>query len=284
MGEGRINYSAYCIIPKNRTTTFGDRLEQQNAYKLIVSNGYSVEMDGKECDKSITFEDSCLPIRVTLDRTGEDLGDDWSISSPIIELRFESIVRWWPKKWFIKSDGSLPRNITIHYGEIDICLDVINPEEKIVHDSFAETIISQDHDSAVIDNTIKHMGGEAVMFKKKKPTVEVEEPIEPKIEFETSATDVAKENTLPNQEENRMATEATTQNVVKENPLSSQEERKMTEGTTTEETPAPAKKGLSKKVKVTIAVCTGLAAVGVGVFGFFKLRSLKNGAVESVAE
>ena len=265
--SSRIKYDAFCIIPKNRTTTFGDRLEQQSAYNSIVTNGYSVEMDGEECDKIVTYEDSCLPIRVTMDRTGENLGDDWSLSSPIVEREFYGIPRWWPKKWFIKPDGSLPNNVVIHYGDIDINLTVINPSEKIVHDSFAETIISQDHDSAVIDNTIKEMGG-TVVFKKKKIAVDIEaEPtVSPIIEFqETSETSETTNIENPIKEEKMEMEETTTTTTT--TPETTQEQ---------ETTTIVEKKNLSKKAKITIGVCTGLVLIGGGILGFLKLRSLRN--------
>ena len=140
----RIKYDAYVIIPKNRTTTFSDRLEQQMAYNAIVTNGYCVDMDGVECDKIVTFEDSCLPIRICIDRTGKDIADDWNLGSPIQEIGFDCIIRWWPKKWFMKPNGTLPEKVLLHYGPVDIDLTVINPDEEIIKDSFADTIISQD--------------------------------------------------------------------------------------------------------------------------------------------
>lgn len=265
--NARIKYDAYVIIPKNRTTTFSDRLEQQMAYNAIVTNGYCVDMDGVECDKIVTFEDSCLPIRVCMDRTGKDIADDWNLGSPIQEIGFDCVIRWWPKKWFMKPNGTLPEKVLIHYGPVDIDLTVINPDEEVIKDSFADTIISQDGQLVQPNNSI-NVGGE-IMFKKNRIKEEVTEVTENEINAAEEAvidTTKAEEEDTTMPESENIAVAAATQ------------------PETTEATPK-AKKGFkNSKLGKGVAVCAIVAtAAGIG-FGVWKLISLKKGGAEAAAE
>lgn len=262
--NSRIKYDAYVIIPKNRTTTFSDRLEQQMAYNAIVTNGYCVDMDGVECDKIVTFEDSCLPIRICLDRTGKDIADDWNLGSPIQEIGFDCIIRWWPKKWFMKPNGTLPEKVLLHYGPVDIDLTVINPDEEVIKDSFADTIISQDGQLVQPNNSVNM--GEEIMFKKNKIKEVVTEVT---TENEINTADEAVIDTTKAEEEDTTMPES--ENIT--------EVAAATQSETTE-----AKKGFKNpKLGKGVAVCAIVAtAAGIG-FGVWKLISLKKGGVETVA-
>ena len=113
------------------------------------------------------------------------------------------------------------------------------------------------------------MGG-TVVFKKKKIAVDIEaEPtVSPIIEFqETSETAETTNIENPTKEEKIEMEETTTTTTT---PETTQEQ---------ETTTIVEKKGLSKKAKITISVCTGLVLVGGGILGFLKLRSLRNGEV-----
>lgn len=266
----RIKYDAYVIIPKNRTTTFSDRLEQQMAYNAIVTNGYCVDMDGIECDKIVTFEDSCLPIRICIDRTGKDIADDWNLGSPIQEIGFDCIIRWWPKKWFMKPNGTLPEKVLLHYGPVDIDLTVINPDEEIVKDSFADTIISQDSQLVQPNNSVtKDMGGEEIMFKKNRIKEEVisENKINTVDEAVIDTTKAEEEDTNMPTSENATEVAAT-----------------QTQSETTEATPKVKKGFKNSKLGKGVAACAIIAtAAGIG-FGIWKLISLKKGGAEAAAE
>lgn len=269
----RIKYDAYVIIPKNRTTTFSDRLEQQAAYNAIVTNGYCVDMDGVECDKIVTFEDSCLPIRICMDRTGKDTADDWNLGSPIQEIGFDCIIRWWPKKWFMKPNGTLPEKVLLHYGPVDIDLTVINPDEEVVKDSFADTIISQDGQLVQPNNSVtKDMGGEDIMFKKNKIKEEV--TAEVTTENEINTADEAVIDTTKAEEED--TTMPSTENATEVAATQTQPE-------TTEATPK-AKGFKNSKLGKGVAACAIIVtAAGIGL-GIWKLISLKKGGAEAAAE
>lgn len=258
MKQNKIVYDAKVIIPLNRTTTFNDRLEQQSAYNTIVTNGCTAIMDGEECDKLVTVEDACLPIRVTMDPTGKDVGDDWSISSPIQENDFAPINRWWPKKWFVKQDGTLPKSIQLDLGYVVLNLEVINPDTEVVKATFADTIISQDFNSVTENTNVK--GDD--MFRRTKPvdvTPEVT-PEETKVEQNNDKSDVIIiEPTIEQTKEDNMSENETT--------------------TTVEETTTPTtgKKKLSKKLKVGIIATAAAATIGAGVYAFLKIKAIKDG-------
>ena len=264
-----INYDAYVIIPKNRTTTFDDRAEQQSSLNSIITNGYWVTKDGVDMEKLVQYNDSCLPIRVLNDPTGTDLGDDWSIASPVTEIGFAAIVRWWPKKWFINSDGSLPSMVTIHYGGIDINCTVLNPDSETVGKSFEDTIISQDHDAmtSAIDLSIDKLKKENNMFKRKL-TVQEEQNAIPEEEIKVVDAPRTEEEELP---ENTF-TEA------------KKEDETMAEGTTETTTTEVAETTTAKKSNKGATVLKVLGVLGVAAgLGFGIYKFVTRGA-ESAAE
>lgn len=187
-------YEAYVILSNWRYAKFGERTEQQEAFKFLTENGISVELDDgkivKDNEKSpLELNDTCLPIRIMFDASGLDFSDDWTFSSPISEIKFNGICRWWPKKWLYTDEKvTLPEEILIHYGPVDIRLLVVKPSDDVMKKSFADVIIEHDktqigaYDQSIdrIKQTLeKNMFGKNKKKESEVQTVVDEEKIEP---------------------------------------------------------------------------------------------------------
>ena len=260
---GKIVYDTWGIVPKNKCSKFGETAETASAYNLIVTNGYWVSEEDKQF-KQVKYDDLCVPVRFTLDKTGKDLGDDWTISSPIPELEFRSINRFWPKDWFINTDGTLKKKITVHYGPVDINVDIIDVDEKVLKGTFDDVILPSDNkiDVGIIDEMIENINEQKednIMFRNKdknKENISAEET-----EVQMDRAPIAVEDTSV------AAESASTPEVV-----STPEEAAT-------EVAEPKKKfKLGKGVKICFGIGVGVGILsGLGYFGY-KFFKAKNGA------
>lgn len=226
-----IVYNAFCIVCNWRYAPFNERDERFEALQFIRENDLSISVGNKTYSaKNLKDTDISVPIRIMIDKNGEDSSDDWTFSSVIKELDWAGINRYWPKTWFYDEDGQPAEFIVIHYAEnIDINLQIVNPSDKIMKASFADVIINQDKDIItgydksiqVVEEALKSEDVE--MFKNKKKikianpekesTVEVtDEPIEQAVGTEESTgveqqlANIAKEEVTKTKKQKRLLT------------------------------------------------------------------------------
>lgn len=227
-----IVYNAFCIVCNWRYAPFNDRDERFESLQFIQENNLSISVGDKTYSaKNLNDTDISVPIRIMIDKSGEDSSDDWTFSSVIKELDWAGINRYWPKSWFYDENGQPADFIVIHYAEnIDINLQIVNPSDKIMKSSFADVIINQDKDIItgydksiqVVEEALKSEDVE--MFKNKKKikianpetkesTVEVsDEPVEQAVGTEESTgveqqlADIAKEEVAKTKKQKRLLT------------------------------------------------------------------------------
>lgn len=276
-------YEAYAILCNWRYTNFKDRTELKEAYDFIQENDISLEVDGKTRNihnKPFDEYSSAMPIRIMMDPTGTDFADDWTFDSPIEEIKWNGILRWWPKSWlYLDGETQLPKEILIHYGPIDLKLIVIKPSDTVMKQSFADVIIN--HDRTLIGSydqsidSIRQNMEKNNMFGKKKETakvVEINDQIEEKPEIKISAIDDFMSEKI----------KSTDQTCEKVNVQ--QEEKNMNEETKTtqvnEGALAASRKKFSKAkvalgISITVALVAGATAVG---YKIYKAKSGKTSA------
>lgn len=141
-------YNAFCIVCNWRYAPFNERDERFESLQFIRENDLSITVNDKTHKAEYLHDDDIsVPIRIMIDKNGEDSSDDWTFSSVIKELDWAGINRFWPKEWFYDGEGNPAKEITIHYAEnIDIVLQIVKPSDKIMKSSFADVIINQDKD------------------------------------------------------------------------------------------------------------------------------------------
>lgn len=275
-------YEAYVILCNWRYTNFKDRTELKEAHNFIWENDISVEVDGKPRSihtKPFHDESSAMPIRIMMDPTGTDYADDWTFDSPIEEIKWNGILRWWPKSWlYLDGETQLPKEILIHYGPIDLKLIVVNPSDEVMKQSFADVIINHDrtligsYDQS-IDN-IKQNMEKNNMFGKKKQTatvVEVKDQIEEKKpETKNFVEGLVSGNIEP-------TIDQTISSVQQEETIMN-EEAKVTTETVKEEGALAASRKRFSKAKLGLGIGIGAAIIAGGLAIGYRIYKAKTGA------
>ena len=148
-------YDAYVIVPLRKQMCFKDSYLSKDALEHMKEWNVSAEVERDTRDDGntekcrnidiVTESDTVIPIRITMDVTGEDFSDDWIVASPIIELNFNPINRWWPKDWFIDENDRPYDNIRINYKEnIVLNLKYIKVRQEVINESFIDVITPTD--------------------------------------------------------------------------------------------------------------------------------------------
>jgi len=148
-------YDAYVIVPLRKQMCFKDSYLSKDALEHMKEWNVSAEVERDTRDDgntekcrnidTVTESDTVIPIRITMDVTGEDFSDDWIVASPIIELNFNPINRWWPKDWFIDENDRPYDNIRINYKEnIVLNLKYIKVRQEVINESFIDVITPTD--------------------------------------------------------------------------------------------------------------------------------------------
>lgn len=277
------NYDAYCIVPLNKVMRFCD---------TYISDVALMDLQNMDCkafngDDDTTFNecrdiesfkntDSVVPIRIMMDVTGLDFSDDWTVASPIKELEFGPVNRWWPKEWFISNQNKPFKQVRIEYKNIVLNLKLITVSDDVLNESFIDVITPTDmlsDDISIAQNSVVKVKGDnnTMAFGKKqsaniKIEGKIEEPTEKEIEVSVSESPVSE----------IINTEIPSVNdiVVEEEPETSAAK--------------PTKKiskSAAKKVLIAAGVTTAVAAAGVGVyFGVRAIINKRNGESAVAAE
>lgn len=193
-------YDAFVIVPLRKQMCFKDSYLSKDALEHMkewnVSAEHDTHDDGniEKCRNidTVTESDTVIPIRITMDVTGEDFSDDWIVASPIIELDFNPINRWWPKDWFIDENDRPYDNIRINYKEnVVLNLKYVKVRQEVINESFIDVITPTDELLDTNDELLQlnvEEGDKIMAFNKNKNKNNIE--IEGKIEEPSEVIEV----------------------------------------------------------------------------------------------
>ena len=125
-------YSGTIIVFINKLTTFGENRDSIECMEILKSGMAKIN----DLDlKNITFVTGCVPVRLTLDP--KDTSQDWTkYGSPIEEIGFGNIIRYFPMSAFKFDKSNKKEKITISYPDFIIDLQVVyesQPADNIVY-------------------------------------------------------------------------------------------------------------------------------------------------------
>ena len=116
----------------NKLTTFGENRDSIECMTLL--KGGTVKVNNLDLE-NIIFVTGCVPVRLTLDP--KDTSQDWTkYGSPIEEIGFGNIIRYFPMSAFKFDKSNKKEKITISYPDFIIDLQVVyesQPADNIVY-------------------------------------------------------------------------------------------------------------------------------------------------------
>ena len=125
-------YSGTAVVFINKLTTFGENRDSIECMTLL--KGGTVKVNNLDLE-DITFVTGCVPVRLTLDP--KDTSQDWTkYGSPIEEIGFGNIIRYFPMSAFKFDKSNKKEKITISYPDFIIDLQVVyesQPADNIVY-------------------------------------------------------------------------------------------------------------------------------------------------------
>ena len=125
-------YSGTAVVLINKLTTFGENRDSIECMTLL--KGGTVKVNNLDLE-NITFVTGCVPVRLTLDP--KDTSQDWTkYGSPIEEIGFGNIIRYFPMSAFKFDKSNKKEKITISYPDFIIDLQVMyesQPADNIVY-------------------------------------------------------------------------------------------------------------------------------------------------------
>ena len=125
-------YSGTVVVFVNKLTTFGDNRDSIECMEILKAGNVKInDLDLKD----INFSVPCVPVRMTLDP--KDESQDWTkYGSPIEEIGFGNIIRYFPIFVFKFDKSNKKEKITISYPDFIIDLQVVyesQPADNIVY-------------------------------------------------------------------------------------------------------------------------------------------------------
>ena len=125
-------YSGTAVVLINKLTTFGENRDSIECMTLL--KGGTVKVNNLDLE-NITLVTGCVPVRLTLDP--KDTSQDWTkYGSPIEEIGFGNIIRYFPMSAFKFDKSNKKEKITISYPDFIIDLQVVyesQPADNIVY-------------------------------------------------------------------------------------------------------------------------------------------------------
>ena len=159
-------YSGTVIVFINKLTTFGENRDSIECMEILKSGMAKINNLDLE---NITFVTGCVPVRLTLDP--KDTSQDWTkYGSPIEEIGFGNIIRYFPMSAFKFDKSNKKEKITISYPDFIIDLQVVyesQPADNIVYTEPKES--KEDNMSDVVETTGSTEATTAENQKKKLP-------------------------------------------------------------------------------------------------------------------
>lgn len=148
-------YSGTVIVFINKLTTFGENRDSIECMEILKSGMAKINNLDLE---NITFVTGCVPVRLTLDP--KDTSQDWTkYGSPIEEIGFGNIIRYFPMSAFKFDKSNKKEKITISYPDFIIDLQVVyesQPADNIVYTEPKES--KEDNMSDVVETTETAVG------------------------------------------------------------------------------------------------------------------------------
>lgn len=114
-------YSGTVVVFVNKLTTFGENRDSIECMEILKSG--MAKVNNLDLDH-INFSTPCVPVRLTLDP--KDTSQDWTkYGSPIEEIGFGNIIRYFPTSAFKFDKSNKKEKITISYPDFIIDLQVM---------------------------------------------------------------------------------------------------------------------------------------------------------------
>ena len=121
MGKKKPVYQAYLQVVKNKVTTFGENAETKEALNILKM--YGIRTDTMKVKGELKESDTAIMVRIALDL--DDQTEDWTINgSPIEEIAFGNIIRYWPLS-IVDMNKTSGQKVRIQYPEFDIDCEVV---------------------------------------------------------------------------------------------------------------------------------------------------------------
>lgn len=128
----KVKYTGTIVVFVNKLTTFGENRDSIECMEILKSGMAKVNNLDLE---HINFSTPCVPVRLTLDP--KDTSQDWTkYGSPIEEIGFGNIIRYFPIFAFKFDKSNKKEKITISYPDFIIDLQVTyesQPADNIVY-------------------------------------------------------------------------------------------------------------------------------------------------------
>lgn len=125
-------YAGTIVVFVNKLTTFGENRDSIECMEILKTGAARVNNLDLE---HINFSTPCVPVRLTLDP--KDTSQDWTkYGSPIEEIGFGNIIRYFPISVFKFDKSNKKEKITISYPDFIIDLQVMyesQPADNIVY-------------------------------------------------------------------------------------------------------------------------------------------------------
>ena len=125
-------YSGTAVVLINKLTTCGENRDSIECMTLL--KGGTVKVNNLDLE-NVTYLTGCVPVRLTLDP--KDTSQDWTkYGSPIEEIGFGNIIRYFPMSAFKFDKSNKKEKITISYPDFIIDLQVVyesQPADNIVY-------------------------------------------------------------------------------------------------------------------------------------------------------
>ena len=157
----QISYSGTIVVLDNKLSTFGEDRSSIECMK-ILKNG-KVKVNDLNLG-NINKDTSCVPVRLTLDP--KDTSQDWTkYGSPIEEIGFGNIIRYFPISVFKFDKSDKKEKITISYPDFEIDLQVayesqpvdntiyVEPKEESKEDNMSDAV--ETVETTVVENQKK---------------------------------------------------------------------------------------------------------------------------------
>ena len=143
-------YSGTVVVFVNKLTTFGENRDSIECMEILKAGNVKIN----DLDlKGINFSVPCVPVRMTLDP--KDESQDWTkYGSPIEEIGFGNIIRYFPIFVFKFDKSNKKEKITISYPDFIIDLQVVyksQPADNIIYTEPKES--KEDNMSDVVETT-----------------------------------------------------------------------------------------------------------------------------------
>lgn len=128
----QVKYAGTIVVFVNKLTTFGENRDSIECMEILKTGAARVNNLDLE---HINFSTPCVPVRLTLDP--KDTSQDWTkYGSPIEEIGFGNIIRYFPISAFKFDKSNKKEKITISYPDFIIDLQVVyesQPADNIVY-------------------------------------------------------------------------------------------------------------------------------------------------------